>query len=196
MTPKRADIVRALKDEAVYMLVRLSSVVPAQRRKAMLTGTKLIELVNDQEQEAPGAPAISGVAAVGLIEAGYLVEAKKRPFGGVLYVLSPSGKALDVPVVAQPSGWDAEQGARVFRSDLEGIAAEFGATVRHNTTRRWWELSYPVGQNLHKRVMLTNTYGQPIARLNELNMNQWREAVTRVATDNGLTQSAGIDTDR
>lgn len=186
MTPKRAEIVRALKNEAVYMLVRLSSVVPAPRRKAMLTGTKLIELVDEQEQEAPGAPVISGVAAVGLIEAGYLVEAKKRPFGGVLYVLSDSGKALDVPAVAQPSGWDAEQGVRVFRKDLEAIAAEFGATVTHNTTRHWWELKFPVAKNQVKQVTLTNTKEQPIARLSELNMSQWREAITRVATQNNL----------
>lgn len=178
MTPKRAEIVSALRNEAVYMLVRSASNVPVHRRKAMLTGTKVIKLVGEQEQVVAEHSSISGVAAAGLIEAGYLVELedKKLPFGGRLFVLSDSGKALDLPAVSKPSGWDAETGAKVFRRDLNAMAAKHGASVELNTTRHWWELVF---QNPKIRVTLTNDKEQPIARLNDLSVSQWQDAIDR-----------------
>lgn len=180
MTPKRAEIVRALKGTGAYMLARLASDVPAARRGTVLTGTKVIQLVDDQELEVVDAPRISGVAAAGLIEAGYLVEldGKRRPFKGLIYELSASGNALDLPLVSQPSGWDAEQGVRIFRRDVEVMAAEFGAKIALNTTRHWWEL---VWSNPTRIVTITNEQEQPVARLNELSLSQWRTAISTAA---------------
>lgn len=181
MTPKRADIVRALQASSAHlMLVRTANVVPIQRRKTMLTGTKLIQLVDGEELELVDMPKISGVAAAGMIEAGYLEELKdqQRPFGGRVYVLSERGKALDLPLVSQPARWDAERGVRVFRRDLEPIAAEYGAAIKFNSTRFWWEL---VLQGSNEVVTLTHTDGTAIAKLSDLTVSQWRETIARTA---------------
>lgn len=181
MTKKRADIVRSLQASSDnLMLARSASVVPIHLRNDMLTGTKLIQLVDGEEQELVDMPQISGIAAVGMIEGGYLVELKdqQRPFGGRVYALSEQGKALDLSGKNQPARWDVKRGVRVFRHDLEPIAAEYGAVIKFNVVRSWWEL---VMQNPRRVVPLTNDDGTAIAKLSELTVSQWRETIARTA---------------
>lgn len=189
MTSKRADIVRALKSgPAEYLMIRPMATVPAHRRHTLLSGAKLVVLVDGEAQEPAGVPAASAMAAHGLIEAGYLVEVKPGVLRwGHLYILSDSGKALDLQnAPADRLGWDSNQGPRIFRRDLEAIAAGYGASVLFNNTRHWWELAIP-GEGVRKRrVMLTNTKNQPIAKLGDLTLSAWREVIGRVAGQNGL----------
>lgn len=189
MTSKRADIVRALKSgPAEYLMIRPMATVPAHRRHTLLSGAKLVVLVDGEAQEPAGVPAASAMAAHGLIEAGYLVEVKPGVLRwGHLYILSDSGKALDLQnAPSDRLGWDSNQGPRIFRRDLEAIAAGYGASVLFNNTRHWWELAIP-GEGVRKRrVMLTNTKNQPIAKLGDLTLSAWREVIGRVAGQNGL----------
>lgn len=192
MTSKRAVIVSALKSgPAKYLMIRPMAGVPAQRRHTLLSGAKLVELVDGEAQEPAGVPPASAMAAHGLIDSGYLVETKPGVLRwGKLYVLSDSGKALDVEnAPADRLGWDSEQGPRIFRRDLEQIAAGYGASVLYNNTRHWWELAIPGTGSRKQRVMLTTPKNQPIAKLGDLDLSGWREVIGRVATQNGLEKT-------
>jgi hypothetical protein len=192
MTIRRAEIVRALKDgPAKYLMIRPMATVPAHRRSTLLSGAKLVELVDGEAREPEGVPSPSAMAARGMIEAGYLVEVKQGDLRwGHLYVLSESGKALDLQnAPADRVGWDCDQGPRIFRSDIEAIAAEYGASVLLNNTRHWWELAIPGTEARKRRVMLTTTKNQPIAKLGDLSLKGWREVIERVAGQNGLTKT-------
>ena len=64
MTSKRADIVRALKSgPAEYLMIRPMASVPAHRRQTLLSGAKLVVLVDGEAQEPKGVPAASAMAA-------------------------------------------------------------------------------------------------------------------------------------
>lgn len=184
MTPSRAEIVRALQKQDAYLLIRSASDVPAPRRASLLTGTKLVVLVDGQEKEVEVSPKLSGMSANGLIDAGYLEVKEARQFGGRLYGLSDKGLALELPLPApgrKSEGWDATRGPRVFQRDLNEMAAELcaGASVALNSTRHWWELVIPGEEE--RRIPLTNVRGNPIFRLNDLSLGQWRETLTRAA---------------
>jgi len=58
--------------------------------------------------------------------------------------------------------------------------------VLFNNPRHWWELAIP-GEGVRKRrVMLTNTKNQPIAKLGDLPLSAWREVIDRAAVQNAL----------
>lgn len=178
MTPKRADIVRALQAEDVYLLMRDAHDAPYKDRHRILSGTKLIKLVDGVEQVAAGSPNfLSGMSANGLIEAGFLELAGTRPYSGLLYVLSKKGRGLVVPPEPAPSAVPAV--GRVYKRELEEIAAEHGCTVTHDGGQKWWWLAAPLFGQIKLRVMLTDAGGRPYARLGDASLSQWRSAVVR-----------------
>ncbi len=191
MTERRAEIIQYLqRHPASLLMVRPVSAVPMYRRQELLTGTRVVHLVDGQPVEFPGVPALNGAAASGLADGGYLALSPAPLQWGRLYVLSERGKALNLDDMASdghPKNWDAEMGPRIFRQNLDEIAAEFGASLEFNNTRKWWEISIAKGgSRVKERIPLTDPDGKPIARLNDFSMTEWREVITRNALTNNL----------
>lgn len=181
LTEKQLEALQLLAVPGTYLLHRSGSKVSTngQARANTLVGTRLITLVDDQEvSKLKGSLASWGL----LVEGGYLTLVEERPRHGKIYQINDLGQALLAKNLARLAS-DPPPPPKVFKADVEALAAAHGCTIQRRTRRRWFELSRRDGRELKSPVIgyKPDGSGARVQTLGDLTLTEWGQAIAQAA---------------